>query len=143
MHRRLILGFLAAALAGPALASSAKKKEEEGDDNGLFVDMAQVGLPVVQDRRLVNYVFVQIRILLARGANPVSLRTKEPYFRDALVRAAYRTPFSVPGDVTKLDEAKIRIAMTAEARRIAGARAIAGVQVVSQTPQRRRPFPMR
>jgi hypothetical protein len=133
MRRRLILCLLAAALAGPAFAADDKKPD---DNNGLYVDLAEVGLPVIRNGRLVNYVFVQVRLILSPGSNPVQLRTREPYFRDALVRAAHRTPFTLAGDPNRLDVAALKRAMAAEAAKIAGPRAIASVEVVSQQPKR-------
>jgi hypothetical protein len=91
---------------------------------------------VIQDGRLVNYVFVHVRLNLAPGSNPVQLRTREPFFRDALVRAAHRTPFAVPGEPNKLDEAALKRTMMIEAAKIVGPRAVASVQVVDQAPKR-------
>src|SRR5260221_119629 len=125
MRCRLILPLLAAAaLATPVLAAEEKKN----DDNGLYVDLAQTGLPVIQDGRLGNYVFVHVRLNLAPGSNPVQLRTREPFFRDALVRAAHRTPFVIAGEPNKLDEAALKRTMMVEAAKIAGPRAVASVQ---------------
>ncbi len=132
MRRRLILSLIALVLAEPALAAEDKDKA----DDGLYVDLAPVGLPVILNGRLVNYVFTQVRLNLTPGSNPVQLRAKEPYFRDALVRAAHRTPFALAGDPDRLDEAALRRVMAVEAARIAGPRAIASVQVVSQQPKR-------
>ena len=50
-------------------------------------------MPIVVDGQLVNYVFVYVRLNLTSGANATRLREKEPFFRDALVRAGHRTPF--------------------------------------------------
>ncbi|HTK35271.1 MAG TPA: hypothetical protein VL358_08315 [Caulobacteraceae bacterium] len=133
MRRRLILPLLAAAvLATPVHAAEEKKN----DENGLYVDLAQTGLPVIQNGRLVNYVFVHVRLNLTPGSNPVQLRTREPFFRDALVRAAHRTPFVVAGEPNKLDEAALKRVMMVEAAKIAGPRAIASVLVVDQAPKR-------
>jgi hypothetical protein len=138
MRRRLILALAAAAAPLPAAASESKKGEEPARR---YVDLATVGLPVVWKGRLVNYVFVSVRLNLTAAADPIALTAKEPVFRDALVRAAHRTPFTVANDLTRLDEAALRKAMTAEAVRIAGARAIAGAQVLKQSPKRRAGLP--
>jgi hypothetical protein len=136
MRRRLILALAALALAGPALASEEKKEPVHR-----YVDLATVGLPIVWQGRLVNYVFASVRVNLTPAADPIALTAKEPVFRDALIRAAHRTPFTVASDFTRIDEAALRRAMTAEAGRIAGAKAIAGVQVLKQTPKRRAGLP--
>ena len=90
---------------------------------------------MVLDGRLVNYVFAQVRLNLRPGANPVQLRTKEPYFRDALVRAAHRAPFVVAGDPNKLDAGALQRTMLAEAAKIAGPGVVISVQLVSQQPK--------
>jgi hypothetical protein len=136
MRRRLILALAALAIATPSLAAEHGAKEGEADKpNSQDVDIAIVGLPVIIQGRLVNYVFTSVKVILAPSANLPVVRAKEPYFRDALVRAAHRTPFTVPGNPNKIDEAALRRTMLAEAQRIAGARNIVAVKVMSQQPK--------
>ncbi len=85
---------------------------------------------------LVNYVFVTIRIQLTSQANAGKWRAREPYFRDALVRAGHRTPFTRADSYTSLDTVKLKAAMLREARAIAGAKDIAEITIVSQAPKR-------
>lgn len=135
MRRRLILSGLAAlAFAGQALASEG---EGEKAPEPPYVDISPVGLPVVLDGRLVNYVFAQVRLNVRPGVDSGALRAKEPYFRDALIRAAHRTPFVLQDNPDRLDEAALKRVMAAEAARIAGPRAIVSVQVLRQTPRQR------
>ncbi len=138
MSARLILRLsLIALFAGPAVGPAmAASKAEPAKSDGQYVDISPVALPVIYERRLVNYVFVAIRLNLTGGANALALREKEPYFRDAVVRLGHNRPFTRLDDFTKIDEAALRTAVAAEAARIAGPRQIAGVQVVNQTPQR-------
>jgi hypothetical protein len=126
-------------LAGPALAADPPKKE--GGDVGQYVDLQPIGLPIVADRTLVNYVFVYIRINLTDGANAAKLREKEPYFRDALVRAGHRNPFTVPANLDKIDTARLTATLTRDAVAIAGPGQIRSVVVTSQAPRRRMPTP--
>jgi len=126
---------LALALTFSFLASTAQAGEGKKEEPGQNVSMAPVALPIVVDGKLVNYVFVTIRIDLAPLANTTKLREKEPYFRDALVRAAHRTPFTLPGDLTKIDEVRLKAVMLREAQAIAGAGAVRGVVVLSQAPK--------
>lgn len=132
MHKRLLsLVLLPLFLAGGAQA--AEKPKEVGQ----YVDLQPVALPIVVDQQLVNYVFVYVRVNLKGGADVIKLRDKEPMFRDALVRAGHRTPFVVPGDWQRIDEAKLDAALAREAAAIAGPGAVASVVVTSQSPQRR------
>lgn len=134
MRRRDLIAasaVLPAALAsGPALA---------GDEPspGTSLAISGVGLPVIADGRIRNYVFVSLRLHLGGSATPESLRPKEAFFRDALVRAGYRTPFTVPDDWTRLNEAALSASLVRSAAAIAGRGAVTRVEIVSQAPRRR------
>ena len=135
MLRRTLIAAPLVVIAGAAMAAE-EKKEGKGDV-GQYVDLQPVGLPVVSKGQLVNYVFVYIRINLTNSANAAKLREREPYFRDALVRAAHRTPFTLEKDWTKIDEAKLTASLFREASAIAGPGQIRSVVVTSQAPRRR------
>jgi hypothetical protein len=139
MLRRSLLAAALALAAAPACASGAEKDEKVVV--GQYVDLSPVALPIVVDGRLVNYVFAYVRINLTAGANSVKLREKEPFFRDALVRAGHRTPFTNPKDYTVLDSAKLTAALMREAAAIAGPGAVKSVVITSQTPKRRQGLP--
>lgn len=135
MLRRALVALVPMLLmAAPALAAPAP-----GGSNvvGQYVDLQPIGLPIVVKGRLVNYVFVYVRLNLTGGADAAALRDKEPYFRDALVRIAHRTPFTNPADYNKIDEGRLTAAMMREAQAIAGPGAIRSVVVSSQQPQHR------
>jgi hypothetical protein len=132
-RRALILGLVILALAHPAQAAEDKQPKAVGQ----YVDLQPVAMPVIVNNELVNYVFVYVRINLTAGADVIRLRTKEPFFRDALVREGHRTPFIVPGDWQKVDEARLTAAMIKDAREIAGPGNVASVVVTSQTPQKK------
>jgi hypothetical protein len=143
MDRRTLCAVALAAtsvLAAPASASDEKKEGKKGDV-GQYVDLQPVGLPIVANRSLANYVFVYVRINLTSAANASKLREKEPYFRDALVRAGHRTPFTLPSDLSKIDTARLTVALKQEAVRIAGPGQIISVVVTSQAPRRRITMP--
>jgi len=130
--RSLLLAIVAFfALTGSALA--ADDPANPPDDHA--VTLSPVALPIVADGRVVNYVFVTAKVVLNPRADDFALRDKEPFFRDALVRDAYRTPFVVANDYNRIDEGKLRAALYRDATAIAGKGAVAGVVVVSQTAQ--------
>ncbi|MCR5875761.1 hypothetical protein LRS10_17270 [Phenylobacterium sp. J426] len=136
MVRRTLLTAALIAFA-PAAAIAAGKTEAPPKDAGQYVELLPVALPIVADGRLVNYVFVYVRINLAPTANPTPLRAKEPQFRDALVRAGHRTPFTLAADHNKIDTAKLIAAVMREGAGIAGPGQIKSVVVTSQQPRRR------
>ncbi|MFI4936247.1 MAG: hypothetical protein ACHP7N_16670 [Caulobacterales bacterium] len=140
MHRRALLLSLpliaagAASVAGSALA--------QAKTAGQYVDLAPVALPVVVDGRLINYVFVDIRINLTSSGDMPKLRDMEPYFRDALVRIGHRTPFTRYDDYTRLDEPRLKAALFQQAAAIAGAGAIASIEILpGGGPMRRTGLP--
>lgn len=139
MDRRALLALTAASGAGLAAPSLAgEKKAAQGAP---MLNIAGVGLPVIEDGRLRNYVFVAVRLHLGAGRTPEQMRAKEPYIRDALVKAAHRTPFTVPGDWTRLDERALGAAIARAGDQAAGRGAVARVEIVSQAPRRRTGVP--
>jgi hypothetical protein len=135
MDRRALIAALPLLAAGPVMASEEKKPEK--NEIGQYVDLASVALPIVVSGQLVNYVFVSVRVVLTSSANPSKLRTREPFFRDALVKAAHRTPFTNDADYTTIDVAKLQAVMLREARAIGGQENVRGITVLSQTPKQR------
>ncbi|MBE7218142.1 MAG: hypothetical protein INR64_06705 [Caulobacteraceae bacterium] len=132
--------LLAAVLAaGPAHA--AEKKDPSAVAH--YVDISMVALPIVWQGRVVNYVFASVRVNLAPRIDAAKLREKEPYLRDALVRAGHRAPFTRPWDFTHLDERALATALRPDADRIAGPGAVTSIQVMSQTPRQTSGLPER
>jgi hypothetical protein len=135
MLRRALIAALPLLAAAPAVASEEKKSEK--GDIGQYVDLASVALPIVVCGQLVNYVFVSVRVVLTSSANPSKLRTREPFFRDALVKAAHRTPFTNDADYATVDVPRLQAVMLREAIAIGGRENIKAVSVLSQTPKQR------
>jgi hypothetical protein len=133
MLRHALIAALLLLLAQPAQAA-----EKDGQAAvGQYVDLQPVGLPIVVRGQLVNYVFVYVRVNLTAEADTARVRQKEPFFRDALVRMAHRTPFTNPADYNRIDEHRVSAALMGEASAIAGAGVVRSVVVTSQTPQHR------
>jgi len=134
-RRRLIALALLTVLASSAHASEGGKAPKT--DVGQYIDLQPVAMPIVVKGELVNYVFVYVRLNLTSSANVSRLREKEPYFRDALVRAGHRTPFVLANDYQKIDEARLTATMMREAVAIVGPGQISSALVMSQAPQKR------
>jgi hypothetical protein len=137
MDRRALLALAPALLATAAQASAPPKKEAAGQ----YVDLSPIALPVVVDGRLVNYIFVSLRLNLSPSADSVKLRAKEPWFRDAMVRAGHRTPFTNPKNYLVLDEARLKATLLREAGAISGAKNFTSAAVLSMTPKQRSGLP--
>jgi hypothetical protein len=132
MFRRAFLTAAALALISTHALAAEDKPAPDADR---AVTLSPVAMPIVVDGQVINYIFVTARVLLTPRADQFALRDKEPFFRDALVRAAYRTPFLLKGDFNRIDEAKLKAALFREATAIAGPGNVSGVVVVSQTAQ--------
>ena len=132
MRRRDLIAATAAlsAIAPAALA-------EDAPSGGQSLGMPGLGLPVIVGGRLRNYVFVSLRLHLGGSATPETMRAKEAYLRDALVRAAHRTPFVVADDWTRIDATAVAASLMRSAATIAGRGAVTRVEIVSQAPRRR------
>lgn len=138
MNRHAMIAWLVAILAVLASpVSAADDKKEAKGDVGQYVDLRTVGLPIVSKGELVNYVFVYIRINLTNSASVSKLRDMEPFFRDALVRAAHRQPFTLASDLGKIDAPRLTATMMRDAVAIAGPGQIRSVVVTSQASRRR------
>lgn len=140
MLRRQILTALPLAFA----ATAALANEEGGEGKKAeerWVDLAPVALPIAVDGKLINYVFCSLRINLTAAADPAKMRVKEPWFRDAIVRAGHRTPFTLATDYTRIDEARLKASLLREAGAIIGARNVASVALMRQDPKQRTRLP--
>lgn len=125
---------LSMCVAGPALANGGEAKDAADPS----VKLASVGIPVFEGRNVVNYLFLSIKINLTPKADQGKLRDMEPYFRNALVRAAHKTSFAMAGRNDKLDEPRFKAVMKAEFLKVSGAGTIESVEVVSQSPKQHR-----
>ena len=132
MRRRDLLAATAV-LSASAPAALA----EDAPAAGASLSMPGVGLPIIAGGRLRNYVFVSLRLHLGGSATPETMRAKEAYLRDALVRAGHRTPFVVADDWTRIDPAALSASLIRSAATIAGRGSVTRVEIVSQAPRRR------
>ena len=131
MRRLLSSAAILIALSAPAAVLAGDKPPAPNPT----VLMSPVALPVVAGGQLVNYVFVTIRLGLSPSADAVKLRAMEPYFRDALVRAGHRTPFTRADNYTVLDDARLKAVLLREANAIAGAGMVLSAQIVREQSQ--------
>ncbi|CAN7335446.1 hypothetical protein LJR219_001848 [Phenylobacterium sp. LjRoot219] len=134
LRRRLICLLPFVSLAAAPAAASDKKAET---NVGQYVDLQPVAMPIVIDGQLVNYIFVSVRMNLTASADTSRWRAREPYFRDALVRAGHQTPFTLANDYEKIDVPKLTASLMRTASAITGPNVIRSIVVTSQVPSRR------
>ncbi|HEY1072407.1 hypothetical protein [Brevundimonas sp.] len=136
MQRRALIQA-GAVLTAAAMTGSAHASEKAAPPAAAFVNMTGVGLPVIVDGRVRNYVFIVLKLHLGPGHAVEAVRAKEVYLRDALVRAGHRTPFTLADSWTALDTAALSASVIRSASTLIARGAVARVEVVSQTPRRR------
>lgn len=140
MRRRDLFTVGTLALAGAAatpVSAGSGKPAPAAATGALALNIAGVGLPIITEGRIRNYVFVTVRLMLGGGQTPETMRPKEPYFRDALVRAAHRTPFVLADDWTRIDDAAVSTMLMAAAPTLSGPGSVTRVEVALQSPRRR------
>ena len=143
MKRAIAMALLASSLLGGLAvaraeehghaAAPARHGEQGGGDVTRTMDAQYLAVPVVRDGRLVNYLFVSIRIQIAPGVDLWRTREKAQFLRDALVRASHANALADPNDVNALNQTlAIQVYRQAAAQTL-GAQAVAGVTIVSIT----------
>ncbi len=102
----LLGGLLASTSFVPtAYAADANKKEEKEINRS--VELSAMVFPVFdKDRRLVNYLFVNARMLVSDGKGIWEYRDKAHIVRDIVLRAAHRESVHLKGNFTRIDEEK-------------------------------------
>ena len=135
MQRRALIQA-GAVLTASAVAGSVRASEKAAPAE-VVVNMTGVGLPIITEGRVRNYVFIVLKLHLGSGHTVEAVRAKEAYLRDALVKAGHRTPFVLPDTWLALDTTALSASLIRSASTLIGRGAVARVEVVSQTPRRR------
>jgi len=134
MDRRLFLFAIPAmALASRAFAAS----EAEKPADAAWVTMTGLGLPIVVEDRVINHIFVELKLHLKPGHPLEQVRAKDAAMRDALVRAGHATPFVLPTNYNRINEQALARSLMQIAAREVGRGVVTRVEVVRQTPRMR------
>jgi len=133
LSRRHLFAVLPLLLALPVCAGA--HAEDKKDVAAPSVQLATVGIPVMQNNRLVNYLFLSIRVNLTLKANEARLRDMEPYFRDTIVRLASKTSFGRADNDELLDEARFKAAVAPAFEQFAGPGTVKSIDILSQSPK--------
>jgi hypothetical protein len=128
---------LAFAIAAPAQAGGDAKKAK-GDESSAnrSVEILNLVAPVVKDGRLINYLYLNIRVELAPSADVWANRAKSHILRDAMVRAVHRTSLGTPDRSFVLDTAAAQRVLTAASQEVLGAASVRSVAVFNYSAQR-------
>lgn len=132
--RRFLLAAACALLATPALANEKKKEGEEQALDPTY-KLGSMTIPIIANGRIVNYVFVAMTLKLTSGTEVESFKEKEPALRDAIVRAAYRTPFTRTDSWKEVDGPRLTGFVLSQCNALFGKGKVASVEIVKQIPR--------
>ncbi|MFC7290223.1 hypothetical protein [Hirschia litorea] len=117
-----------------AAGDSANKKEEKEINRS--VELNAMVFPVFdEDRKLVNYLYVNARMLVADGKGVWDFREKAHIVRDVVLRAAHRESIHLQGNYSRIDEEKAEKLFIETVNKELGEHAFTGMtflQVASQ-----------
>jgi len=129
----LVASTLLAGLANAAGSSENAKEEESGGEqlSSRSMDAPYLAVPVVREGRLVNYLFVSIRIEISPNVDLWRTRERAHFLRDALVRASHSADLADPANHNALNEARALDVYRAAAVQALGERAVRAVSIVA------------
>lgn len=128
----LLAGLANAAGHGGGHGEKGKGKgEEEAQLSSRSMDAPYLAVPIVRDGRLVNYLFVSVRIEIANGVDLWRTRERAQFLRDALVRAGHANDLSDPANINALNEARAVAVYRAAAIQALGQQAVGAVAIVA------------
>jgi hypothetical protein len=127
----LVLG-----LTSPAVAATEKPVTAPSEAD-LRLDLSGIGLPILRDGKVVNFVFIRARIQLNPGLTKADIEAREPFIREGLVRAAYRSPLNSGTDYMAVDPKKFEAVLLREAKTALGANKVKSVELRDQKAQKR------
>jgi hypothetical protein len=127
----MLASTLLAGLANAAGHEDKAKEEEGGQLSSRSMDAPYLAVPVVREGRLVNYLFVSIRIQISPSVDLWQTRERAQYLRDALVRASHANDLADPADNNTLNEVRALEVYRAAAVQALGERAVTGVSIVA------------
>jgi hypothetical protein len=133
LTRRFLIAAAMLAVAGPALASGPpKKKDGEAAAPDPTVKLQPIAIPIIVDGRLLNYIFVNMTLKMAPAVPVTAMEGQEPLLRDAIVKAAHRTPFTASDTYVEVDAVKLKAVVMREAVTLLGKGKVASVEITKQ-----------
>jgi hypothetical protein len=132
--RRILLAAACILASSPALAGEKKKEGEEQALDPTY-KLGSMTIPIIANGRIVNYVFVALTLKLASGADVSAFKNKEPDLRDAIVRAAYKTPFTRSDTWKEVDGPRLTSFVMGQCAALFGKGKVASVEIVKQIPR--------
>jgi hypothetical protein len=101
------LAAIAFAMSSMSVAHAAGGNKKEEKEINRSVELNAMVFPIFdEDRNLINYLFVNARMLVADGKGVWDFREKAHIVRDAVLRAAHKESIHLDGNFSRIDEAR-------------------------------------
>ena len=140
METSIRRAFAAALIASTLLAGHGAARAQPAAnaeaDTSRAMEAAYIAVPVVRDGRLVNYLFVTVRVDIAPNVDLWRTRERAHFLRDALLRAAHRTPLADAAHADQLNRPVALAAFRTAAQQALGAGAVRGVTIAAVNSSR-------
>jgi hypothetical protein len=142
MKRAIAAALIASTLLAGLSAARAEEHPKAGapasghgqnnaTDASRSMDAPYLAVPVVRNGRLVNYLFVSLRIQISPRVDLWRTRERAQFLRDALVRASHATDLADPNNNNLLNQQLALQVYRQAAIQTLGAQAVAGIAIVS------------
>jgi hypothetical protein len=136
MVHKLTLLWRLALSALVLLCTSPNALAEEKKETPQYVEFAGVPFAIVEDGKIVQYVFVSFRmgIVVPDVAHTVKIYNARPYIRDAIIRSSYKSYLGNAGQPGKLDKAKMNAVIKEAWTRHLGAKDMGKIMILDVRP---------
>lgn len=131
VRRAIAAAMIASTMLAGHSAAFAQPSAPQEAESARTMDAPYIAVPVVRDGRLVNYLFVSVRVDIANGVDLWRTRERAHFLRDALVRAAHATPLADPQHDDRLNQAAAIAAFRTAAAQALGPRAVRNIQILT------------
>ncbi|MGE0047281.1 MAG: hypothetical protein AB7J28_13950 [Hyphomonadaceae bacterium] len=131
MRRAIAAALIASTMLAGLSAANAQPAANAEAESARTMDAPYIAVPVVRQGRLVNYLFVSVRVDIAPGVDLWRTRERAHFLRDALVRAAHQGQLAHATRDDQLNQPAAIAAFRTAAQSALGARAVRGVAIVS------------
>jgi len=112
----------------PTLAQAEDKKGAAADP---LLTLLPIPIPISKDNKIVNYIFINMKVHLNPKAEVSKLGGKEPYLRDCILHMAAKISFAKPDRDDLLDEPRFTSAVLHAFEPILGQGQVVSIEIVS------------
>ena len=131
----LLASVAVSGLVLPAYAAGGEAESGNGNSNKTL-DLSNLVVPVEQDGKLINYLFVSVVVTVNDGQDQWKLRENAHVLRDLILKETHRETVGLEGEPMKLDEEKMKAAITKVFEKAVGHDSIKSIEIQASDSQK-------